>query len=88
MAGVPLSMLLAIHTFNCLTSSTTYEFIKLENLEYMSGFYHYSFPFSDGLFGNVKHFCCPSAIKLWKRAPPEDEWEDTFWRNKYYSCCG
>jgi len=86
--GIPLSILLCIHTFMALTSSTTYEFVKLETLEYMNGFYPFSFPFSDGLFGNIRHFCCPRAIKLWRRAPPESEWEDTFWRNKYYSCCG
>ena len=54
----------------------------------MNGFYPFSFPFSDGLFGNIRHFCCPRAVKLWRRAPPESEWEDTFWRNRYYSCCG
>ena len=86
--GVPLSILWCIHTFNMLTSSTTYEFVKLEKLEYMEGFYQFSFPFSQGLFGNIGHFCCPAGILLWARPPPESEWEDTFWRNKYYSCCG
>jgi len=86
--GVPLSILLCIHTFMMLTSSTTYEFVKLEKLEYLNGFYQFSFPFSDGLFGNIGHFCCPRSIKLWRRAPPESEWPETFWRNRYYSCCG
>ena len=86
--GIPLSILLCIHTFMLLTSSTTYEFIKLEKLEYLNGFYQFSFPFSEGLFQNVRHFCCPKGVKLWKRAPPESEWEETFWRNRYYSCCG
>ena len=86
--GVPMSILLCIHTFNMLTSSTTYEFVKLEKLEYFEGFYQFSFPFSQGLFGNIGHFCCPSSLRLWPRPPPESEWEDTFWRNRYYSCCG
>ena len=86
--GIPLSILLCIHTFMLLTSSTTYEFMKLEKLEYLNGFYQFSFPFSDGLFENVRHFCCPRAIKLWRRAPPENEWPETFWRSRYYSCCG
>ena len=86
--GIPLTILLCIHTFMCLTSSTTYEFIKLEKLEYMNGFYQFSFPFSQGLFFNVKHFCCPAGLQLWRRPPPEEEWEETFWRNRYYSCCG
>lgn len=85
---IPLSLLLIIHTFMCFTSSTTHEFIKMEKLEYMTGFYQFSFPFSQGLCGNIQHFCCPSGLQLWRRPPPEDEWEDTFWRNKYYSCCG
>jgi len=86
--GVPLTLLLCIHTFHALTSSTTYEFVKLEKLEYMNGFYQFSFPFSEGLCPNLKHFCCPIGIKLWRRAPPESEWPETFWRNRYYSCCG
>ena len=88
MVGLPLTILLCIHTFMMLTSSTTYEFIKLEKLEYMNGFYQYSFPFSQGLCFNIKHFCCPSGLQLWPRAPPEEEWPETFWRNRYYSCCG
>jgi hypothetical protein len=71
-----------------LTSSTTYEFIKIEKLEYMKGFYPFSFPFSEGLWGNLSRFCCPRSIQLWRRAPPESEWPETFWNNRYYSCCG
>jgi palmitoyltransferase len=33
LVGIPMSILLCIHTFNALTSSTTYEFMKLEKLE-------------------------------------------------------
>ena len=66
--GLSLSFLLVSHTFMCLTSSTTYEFIKLEKLEYLQGFYQFSYPFSEGLCENVRHFCCPRAIKLWRRA--------------------
>ena len=76
------------HTFMAMTSTTTYEWLKLEKLEYMQGFYEFSFPFSEGLFQNIGHFCCPKGVQLWKRAPPEHEWEETFWRNRYYSCCG
>ena len=86
--GVPLTLLLLVHTFHCLTSSTTYEFVKLEKLEYMNGFYQFSFPFNEGLCKNIGHFCLPSGIQPWRRAPPEDEWPESFWRNRYYSCCG
>jgi hypothetical protein len=86
--GIPLSILLCMHTFMMLTASTTYEFIKLEKLEYLNGFYQFSFPFSEGLFQNIRHFCCPKGVQLWRRAPPENEWPETFWRNRYYSCCG
>jgi|TARA_B110001469_G_scaffold28874_1_gene29429 hypothetical protein len=54
----------------------------------MQGFYEFSFPFSEGLCGNLRHFCCPAALKLWRRPAPESDWPDTFWRNKYYSCFG
>ena len=86
--GIPLSMLLLTHTFFACTSTTTYEWLKLEKLEYMHGFYEFSFPFSEGLCANLRHFCCPPALKLWRRPAPESDWPDTFWRNKYYSCFG
>jgi hypothetical protein len=86
--GIPLSMLLLTHTFFACTSTTTYEWLKLEKLEYMQGFYEFSFPFSEGLCENLRHFCCPKALKLWRRPAPESDWPDTFWRNKYYSCFG
>lgn len=76
------------HTFMAMTSTTTYEWLKLEKLEYMQGFYEFSFPFSEGLCANLRHFCCPAGIKLWRRPPPESDWPETFWRNRYYSCFG
>ena len=33
--GIPLSMLLLTHTFFACTSTTTYEWLKLEKLEYL-----------------------------------------------------
>jgi len=57
--GVPLTVLLLMHTFHCLTASTTYEFVKLEKLEYLNGFYQFSFPFSDGLLANIRHLYAP-----------------------------
>ena len=86
--GIPLTMLLLTHTFFACTSTTTYEWLKLEKLEYMKGFYEFSFPFSEGLCTNLRHFCCPATLKLWRRPAPESDWPDTFWRNKYYSCFG
>ena len=38
-AGVPLSVLLIVHTYMALTSTTTHEFIKLDKIEYLRGFY-------------------------------------------------
>ena len=54
----------------------------------LQGFYEFSFPFSEGLCGNLRHFCCPTALKLWRRPAPESDWPETFWRNRYYSCFG
>lgn len=86
--GLTLTMLLLTHTFMACTSSTTYEWLKLDKLDYMKGFYEFSFPFSEGLCTNLAHFCCPKGIKLWRRPPPESDWPESFWRNRYYSCFG
>ena len=75
-----------IKVFFCKYNDPIY--VKLEKLEYMNGFYQFSFPFNEGLCKNIGHFCLPSGIQLWRRAPPEDEWPESFWRNRYYSCCG
>merc|ERR1711972_429134 len=87
--GVPLSVLLIVHTYMALTSTTTHEFIKLDKIEYLRGFYEFSCPFNEGLLTNLRHFCCPGGvIRLWERPPPESEWPETCWRNRYYSCFG
>ena len=85
--GIPLVMLWLIHTYMAATAMTTFEFVKMEKLDYMKGFYEFSCPFSEGLWSNLRRFCCPS-LKLWVRPPPESEWPETWWRNRYYSCCG
>lgn len=76
---------LARHNCHLLTHVLTH---SLTYLPHMQGFYEFSFPFSEGLCGNLRHFCCPAALKLWRRPAPESDWPDTFWRNKYYSCFG
>ena len=86
--GVPLSILLLVHGFNACTSTTTYEFLKLEKLAYLKGFYECSCPFSEGWIENVRHFCCPRGPKLWRRPDPESEWPETIYRNRYYTCFG
>jgi palmitoyltransferase len=88
-SGVPLAVLLAMHSFMALTSSTTHEFLKLDKLRYLRGFYECSCPFSEGLLPNLRRFCCPRRPPpLWERPPPEREWPETIWRNRYYSCFG
>ena len=72
---------------NVLTCSLTYP-LTYSLTYYTQGFYEFSFPFSEGLCENLRHFCCPTALKLWRRPAPESDWPDTFWRNKYYSCFG
>ena len=37
-----------MHTYMACTSTTTYEFLKLEKLSYLEGFYEFSCPFSEG----------------------------------------
>lgn len=84
--GILLTILLLMHTFFATTSTTTWEFVKLEKLSYLKGFYEFSCPFSEGMCRNLFHFCCPAGLRLWQRPPPETEWPETCWRNRYYSC--
>ena len=46
--GITLAILLVMHTYMACTSTTTYEFLKLEKLSYLEGFYEFSCPFSEG----------------------------------------
>ena len=85
--GIPLAILLLIHSFHGLTSNTTYEFIKWDKIEYLKGFYEFTCPFSEGFWGNLGRFCCPRGFKLWERPAPEGEWPENCWRNRYWSCC-
>eukprot|EP00965_Chrysotila_dentata_P091833 3031824-Pleurochrysis_carterae.AAC.3 len=80
--GIPLSLVLLIHSYLAATSTTTFEFIKMEKLDYLRGFYEFSCPFSQGLCTNLRHFCCPRGLQLWARPPPESEWPETWWRNR------
>ena len=48
MFGITLAILLLMHTYMACTSTTTYEFLKLEKLSYLEGFYEFSCPFSEG----------------------------------------
>jgi len=86
--GIMLTILLCMHTYFAATSTTTWEFVKLEKLSYLKGFYEFSCPFSEGLCANLAHFCCPAGLRLWQAPPPESEWPETWWRNRYYSCFG
>lgn len=52
------------------------------------GFYEFSCPFSEGLWLNLRNFCCPHGVRLWARPLPEREWPETCWRNRYYTCFG
>ena len=72
-----------------LVSALANEFLKLDKLRYLRGFYECSCPFSEGLLPNLRRFCCPRRPPpLWERPPPEREWPETIWRNRYYSCFG
>jgi len=96
--------LLCFHSWLAATNTTSYETTRgTENLWYLApGTKECDLPFSRGLFGNLRAFCCVRdgmweilgkrwSPSTWK--PPgrinhesDDIWENP-WHNKYYSCC-
>lgn len=88
------------HTFLALTASTTFEFMRGEEIDYLEGTEDMDFPFSGSATANVELFCWTHGFKLlrtpwtphiWRRPvhidrQAEDCWNHP-WQNKYYSCC-
>jgi Uncharacterized protein containing DHHC-type Zn finger len=52
------TLMLLVHTWLVLTNGTTFEMEKRQHLEYLSGTELCDLPFSQGLCGNLKMFCC------------------------------
>ncbi|KDO22453.1 hypothetical protein SPRG_12734 [Saprolegnia parasitica CBS 223.65] len=85
-----------------LTNSTTRELGKgPEKLKYLTGTRECDLPFSHGLCGNLRAFCClrPGCLSpksawmpfAWKPVGKierdSDQIWNHLWENKYYSCC-
>lgn len=93
--------LFLFHTWLACSSLTTYEMGRgSEKLDYLQGTRDFDLPFSNGIIGNLRSFCCmrdPLCVYRqwkpirWKRPGAIDrESEDIFencWENKYWSCC-
>lgn len=86
LTGIPLSVLLVIHTYLALCGVTTHEFLRNDHLGYLDGFFEFSCPFSEGPIENLRRFFCP-RLRLWQRPLPQSQWPETWWRNRYYACC-
>lgn len=88
------------HTFLALTSSTTFEFMRGDEIDYLEGTDDFDFPFSSNVHDNLKRFCWTHGFQLlsvpwqaypWRRPVKIDRestdcWNNP-WQNKYYSCC-
>jgi len=60
-------LMVTVHTFFVLTNATTFETEKAEHLEYLNGTTMCDAPFSLGLLGNLKLFCCfRDASYVWR----------------------
>ncbi|GFH57966.1 hypothetical protein CTEN210_14442 [Chaetoceros tenuissimus] len=59
------TMMATFHTWLMLTNNTTFEMEKREHIEYLRGTQLCDLPFSRGLCGNLKLFCCFRDTKKW-----------------------
>lgn len=86
--------LLAFHTYLALANFTTWEVLSAHNVSYLKDIPSNVNPFSQGLIGNLRHFCIelpfarePVVYSL----PPtermkENANQESIWDNRYYSC--
>lgn len=62
------SFLLGFHVFLALRNYTTWEFLSWNKIEYLKESQLKVSPFSRGLVGNFKEYCC-------EKFPPLKQWE-------------
>ena len=77
--------------------------MRSRKIKYLKGTRDFDLPFSNGLGGNLEHFCCKSDglilslfNKEWtptiydpigKIKRDSEDWVNNLWENKYWSCC-
>mmetsp|Transcript_16424 Transcript_16424/g.47204 ORF Transcript_16424/g.47204 Transcript_16424/m.47204 type:complete len:423 (-) Transcript_16424:1339-2607(-) len=81
----PLTLLALVmwvtHTWIALSSVTTFECGKARHLEYMRGTKAGDLPFSKGLDGNIRSFCCVRDTTWhWIMGLSDQHWTPTVWR--------
>jgi len=76
-------VILLMHTFMAISNTTTFECSKgPRHLDYLRGTEITDLPFSRGLFGNVRMFCCQRDA-AWQRlsSPPStSSWKPILWQ--------
>ncbi|URE04862.1 DHHC palmitoyltransferase [Musa troglodytarum] len=79
-----LILLLLFHSYLALTNQTTYETVKRQRILYLRGIPAGVHPFSNGIFRNLRAFCC-SRVSIYdmEAVPPMEELED---RARPYTC--
>lgn len=82
--------MVVIHTWMAVSSSTTFELSKgTRHIEYLIGTNLSDLPFSKGLVGNLRFFCCQRddlcnggavCLPCIKACPSTTEWRPTIWQ--------
>lgn len=96
-------IMVLIHSWMAVTNSTTFELSKgPRHIDYLQGTKGCDLPFSTGMTGNLRVFCCakdaatrkeslPWRPTLWqlpgKIVRDSENWWENPWQNKYWSCC-
>jgi len=86
-----LGSLVALHCFLVASNQTTWELSKGRAISYLRGVPGNVQPFSRGVAANTREFCC-GPVPAEYSMPSQQELDElsvkeTFWENRYYSCC-
>lgn len=80
-----------LHTFLILTNQTTWEVTKRCNISYLNKVPDNVQPFNRGLKQNLREYCLGEVNEPYvlptNETLQEESKRETFWENRYYSCC-
>lgn len=85
--------MLAHQTYLVVTNQTSYEAARRHSIPYLKRVPDNVYPFTHGCARNVAQFCCVGLSKAGAPTLPSEEElmleskRETFWENRYYTCC-